>query len=49
MSDEQASRRRREQLIWAGKIAVGAVVGVVMMGVVAPIALAIIIGLAAGH
>lgn len=39
----------REQLVTAVKIAVGAVVGFVMVGIVGPIALAIVIGLATGH
>jgi hypothetical protein len=39
----------REQLVLAVKIAVGIVVGFLMMGVVGPIVLAVIVGLAAGH
>lgn len=49
MVSEQTVRPDREQLILAGKIAVGLVAGVIAMGVVAPIVLAIIIGLAEGH
>ena len=39
----------REQLILASKIAVGFVVGFIMMGVVGPIVLAIFVGLVTGH
>lgn len=52
MADEQAAptiRTDREQLVLVGKIAVGLVVGFIMAGVVAPIVVAIIFGLADGH
>ena len=39
----------RAQLVLASKITVGFIVGAVMMGIVGPIALAIVIGLATGH
>ncbi|MHB8681061.1 MAG: hypothetical protein ACYDA2_03060 [Acidimicrobiales bacterium] len=39
----------REALVLGMKIAVGFVMGAIMTGVVGPIALAIVIGLATGH
>ncbi|HUY64709.1 MAG TPA: hypothetical protein VMV14_09385 [Acidimicrobiales bacterium] len=39
----------REQRMLIGKIVVGALVGIVMTGIVGPIAAAIVIGLATGH
>jgi hypothetical protein len=39
----------RQQWAMAGKVAVGIVVGVVAVAIVAPIALAVILGLATGH
>ncbi len=39
----------REQNIMAVKIAIGVLVGLVMTGVVGPIVLAIVVGLATGH
>ena len=45
----QSPPPEREQLILASKIAVGFVVGAIMAGIVGPIVLAVIIGLATGH
>jgi hypothetical protein len=39
----------RAQMVLAAKIAVGFVVGFIMVGVVGPIILAVVIGLATGH
>lgn len=39
----------REQRVLAMKIAVGFVMGAIMVGVVGPIVLAIVVGLATGH
>lgn len=49
MTDENESGTDREQAILAMKIAVGFVAGAIMMGIVGPIILAIVIGLATGH
>lgn len=39
----------RAQLVLAVKMAVGFVVGAIMVGIVGPIVLAIVVGLATGH
>lgn len=49
VTDKNESGTDREQAILAMKIAVGFVVGAIMMGIVGPIILAIVIGLATGH
>jgi hypothetical protein len=42
-------RTDRRQLILAGKIAAGIVVAILVVGVIAPIVLAVVVGLADGH
>lgn len=49
MSNQETAPTRRDRVIMMVKFAVGLVVSVVFVGVVAPIVLAIIIGLADGH
>ncbi|HZU79654.1 MAG TPA: hypothetical protein VE991_07035 [Acidimicrobiales bacterium] len=49
VGDETGAPTPKEQYVLVGKIAVGAIVGVLMMGVIGPIVLAIVIGLATGH
>ncbi len=49
MAEQLTLRTRREQRIIMGKLAVGIVVGAVFTFVVAPIVLAIVVGLAEGH
>jgi hypothetical protein len=49
MADPHVVQRERDQLVKAGKLAVGIVAGVVMATIVGPIVLAIVIGLATGH
>jgi len=44
-----ATYSEREQLVMAGKIAVGILVGAIMATIVGPIVLAVIVGLAEGH
>jgi F0F1-type ATP synthase assembly protein I len=46
---ETTAHPNRKQNIMAVKLAVGILVGLVMTGVVGPIVLAIIVGLATGH
>lgn len=49
MADDVAAPDSREQVLLAIKLAVGVIAGLIMMGIVGPIVLAIIIGLATGH
>ena len=46
---EPGIRPNREQLLWAGKILGGIAFAIIALGVVAPIVLAVIVGLADGH
>jgi len=49
LAAETTAHPNREQNIMAVKLAIGVMVGLVMTGVVGPIVLAIIVGLATGH
>jgi F0F1-type ATP synthase assembly protein I len=49
LAAETTAHPNRKQNIMAVKLAVGVLVGLVMTGVVGPIVLAIIVGLATGH
>ena len=49
MTEQVAADANRAQMVLAMKIAVGFIGGAIMAGVVGPIVLAIVIGLATGH
>ena len=46
---EPSIRPNREQLLWAAKILGGIAFAIIALGVVAPVVLAVIVGLADGH